>query len=91
MAIGNQSMTYDQEIKMFGMTKEQIKKEYIQSFTSYHNGIEMQLMMILSDAQELMMFDSEEHRHRDRARQMLNVAKYILSEQQISKMKKKVA
>ena len=86
MAIGNQSMTYDQEIKMFGMTKEQIMKEYIQSFTSYHNGIEMQLMMILSDAQHLIEFGQD-----DRARQMLNVAKYILSEQQISKMQKKVA
>jgi len=79
-------MTYDQEIKMFGMTKEQIMKEYIQSFTSYHNGIEMQLMMILSDAQHLIEFGQD-----DRARQMLNVAKYILSEQQISKMQKKVA
>jgi hypothetical protein len=89
MAIGNQSMTYDQEIQMFGMTKEQIKKEYIQSWMSYHTGIEMQVISILSDAQHLMEFGQD-----DRARKLMNVAKYILSEQldsQISKMQKKVA
>ena len=76
----------EQEAIMFGMSKEQILGEYIMSWTSYHAGIEMTVMGILSDAQHLMEFGQH-----DRARKMINIAKYILSQQLDAKMQKKAA
>ena len=76
----------DQEFQMFGMSKGQIEQEYIKSFTTMMSGIEMTVISILSDAQHLMEFGQN-----DRARKLMNVAKYILSEQLDSKMQKKAA
>jgi hypothetical protein len=78
-------MTKQEEI-MFGMSKDQILGEYIMSWTSYHTGIEMTVMGILSDAQHVMEFGQH-----DRARKMINIAKYILSQQLEAKMQKKAA
>jgi len=85
MAIGNQTMT-DQEFQMFGMSKGQIEQEYIKSFTTMMSGIEMTVISILSDAQHLMEFGQN-----DRARKLMNVAKYILSEQLDAKLAAKKA
>lgn len=85
MAIGNQTMT-DQEFQMFGMSKGQIEQEYIKSFTTMMSGIEMTVISILSDAQHLMEFGQH-----DRARKLMNVAKYILSEQLDAKLAAKKA
>jgi hypothetical protein len=62
------------ELKMFGMTAEDIKEEYIESLTGRLCGLEMVVMGILSDCQEMGV---PEH-----VRKQLNVAKFILSEMQ---------
>lgn len=76
----------DQEFQMFGMSKGQIEQEYIKSFTTMMSGIEMTIISILSDAQHLMEFGQH-----DRARKLMNVAKYILSEQLNAKLAAKKA
>lgn len=76
----------DQEFQMFGMSKGQIEQEYIKSFTTMMSGIEMTVISILSDAQHLMEFGQN-----DRARKLMNVAKYILSEQLDAKLAAKKA
>jgi hypothetical protein len=76
-------MTHEEEM-MFGMSKGQIEQEYIKSFTTMMSGIEMTVMSILSDAQHVMEFGQH-----DRARKMMNVAKYILSKELEYKMEKK--
>ena len=76
----------DQEFQMFGMSKGQIEQEYIKSFTTMMSGIEMTVISILSDAQHLMEFGQH-----DRARKLMNVAKYILSEQLNAKLAAKKA
>lgn len=77
----------DQEFQMFGMSEGQIEQEYIKSFMTMMSGIEMTVISILSDAQHLMEFGQQ-----DRARKLMNVAKYILSEQLDAKLAaKKVA
>ena len=79
-------MTHEEEM-MFGMSTGQIEREYIKSFTTMMSGIEMTVISILSDAQHLM-----EYGQHDRARKLMNVAKYILSEQLDAKLEaKKVA
>lgn len=67
----------DQEQQMFGMSREAIRKEYINSFVSASTGLEMTVMGILSDCQEMQTFgvDTKEH-----IRKQLNVAKFILAE-----------
>lgn len=76
-------MTHEEEM-MFGMSKDQIEQEYIKSFTTMMTGIEMTVISILSDAQHVMEFGQH-----DRARKMMNVAKYILSRELEYKMEKK--
>lgn len=63
------------EIKMYGMTSEDIREQYMNSITARLGGLEMVVMSILSDAQELSAMDRPEA-----VRQQLNVAKFILSE-----------
>jgi hypothetical protein len=46
--------------------------------TAKLSGMEMVVMSLLSDAQELLTFDSP--RAKDQARQNMNIAKFILSE-----------
>ena len=62
------------EIKMYGMTEEQIRTQYIESFTAKTAGLEMVIAGILSDCQELSSWSNSN----ERVRQQLNVAKYIL-------------
>ena len=76
-------MTHEEEM-MFGMSKDQIEQEYIKSFTTMMTGIEMTVISILSDAQHVMEFGQH-----DRARKMMNIAKYILSRELEYKTEKK--
>ena len=64
------------EIAMFGMTKEDIREEYMEGLTAKLSGLEMVVAGILSDIQELtaMGYDKEY------IRKQLNVAKFILFE-----------
>lgn len=76
-------MTHEEEM-MFGMSERTIQEEYIYSFATSMSGIEMTVMMILSDAQHVLEFGDA-----DRARKLMNVAKYILSEMLDAKSKNK--
>jgi hypothetical protein len=61
------------ENQMFGMTKDAIREEYMESITAKLSGLEMVVAGILSDCQELTECGQSE-----RVRQQLNVAKFIL-------------
>jgi hypothetical protein len=62
------------EFAVFGMSKEDIKEEYIESLTARLCGLEMVVMGILSDCQEMGVPEG--------VRKQLNIAKFILSEMQ---------
>jgi len=66
-------MTEDQK-RMFGMSKEAIREQYMNSITAKLSGLEMVVASILSDCQE-ELDDGDE-----RIRKRLNVAKFILFE-----------
>ena len=63
------------EIQMFGMTKDAIREEFMESITAKLSGLEMVVAGILSDCQELTAMGRSEN-----VRQQLNVAKFILFE-----------
>ena len=67
-------MQQKREIKMYGMTEQDIRTQYIESITAKFSGLEMVVMGILSDCQELSAMDRTED-----VRKQLNVAKFILS------------
>ena len=64
-----------QELKMYGMTSEEIREQYMESITARFSGLEMVVMGVLSDAQELLAMGNSEM-----ARKQMNIAKFILSE-----------
>lgn len=73
----------------YGMSQEDIKSQYMESFTAKMCGLEMVVMGILSDAQEMLHMknpniaspNTDEH-----IRKQLNVAKFILSEMMEDKL-----
>ena len=68
-------MTTADQVKMFGMTKETIRDEYMNGIIAKFSGMEMVVAGILSDCQELTAMGRSEQ-----VRQQLNVAKFILFE-----------
>ena len=66
------------EQRCYGMSQEDIKRQYMQSITARLSGLEMVAMSVLSDAQELMSFGHAQAT--DQARMNINIAKFILSE-----------
>jgi hypothetical protein len=68
----------DFEQKCYGMSTEDIRVQYVQSFTAQRCGLEMVVMGLLSDAQELQTFGHEQAL--DQSRKNMNIAKFILSE-----------
>ena len=66
------------EKRMFGMSTQAIREQYMQSLTAKLSGLEMVAMSVLSDAQELMTFGHAQAT--DQARKNINIAKFILSE-----------
>ena len=75
----------DFEQKCYGMSTEDIRVQYMQSFTAQRCGLEMVVMGLLSDAQELQTFGIELRTAAhavaiDQSRKNMNIAKYILSE-----------
>ena len=72
-------MTTYSETKMYGMTEQEIRSQYMESLTAKMSGQEMVVMGILSDCQELMGMSSSP-RTVERVRQQMNVAKFILCE-----------
>lgn len=67
------------EIAVYGMTKEEIKEQYMESITAKYSGLEMVVMSILSDCQEMMAMGTGP-RSMEYCRKQMNVAKFILGE-----------
>ena len=71
------------EIQMFGMTKDAIREEFMESITAKFSGLEMVVAGILSDCQELMTMGQSDRirmQNEECVRKQLNVAKFILFE-----------
>ena len=69
------------EKRMYGMSKEAIEEQYMNSLTAEFCGLEMVVAGLLSDTQELMaMGGSEKNPLLEQARKNLNIAKFILFE-----------
>ena len=67
------------ETKCYGMSTEDIREQYMQSFTAKFSGLEMVVMSILSDQQEMLAMGAGPNSV-EYVRKQLNVAKFILSE-----------
>ena len=63
------------ETKCYGISEQQIREEYMNSFTARACGLEMVVMGILSDAQEMLAMGNAEV-----SRKYMNIAKFILCE-----------
>jgi hypothetical protein len=70
----------NKDLQIFGMTRDEIREEYMNSITARFSGLEMVVMGILSDAQELVAMGQQEA-----ARKQMNIAKFILSEMMSAK------
>lgn len=70
-------MTEDQA-RMFGMSTDDIREDYMESLTARLSGLEMVVAGLLSDSQELLNFNGD--KAKDQIRKNLNVAKFILFE-----------
>ena len=78
---GKAIMTQYSETKMYGMTEDQIRSQYMESLTAKLSGLEMVVMGILSDCQEMMAMGTGP-RSVEYVRQHMNIAKFILCEMQ---------
>ena len=81
----------EREQKMFGMSVEDIKTQYMESLTAELTGMEMVVMGVLSDAQEMMAVDKDSTRSAEHARKQLNIAKFILCEMMDARVFKETA
>jgi predicted membrane-bound spermidine synthase len=72
-------MTTYSETKMYGMTEQEIRRQYMESLTAKMSGQEMVVMGILSDCQEMLSMGAGA-RSVEYVRQQMNVAKFILCE-----------
>jgi len=86
---GKAIMTTYSETKMYGMTEQEIRTQYMESLTAKFSGQEMVVMGILSDCQELLGMGAGP-RAVERVRQQMNVAKLILCEMMDAKQKESV-
>ena len=76
---GKAKMTTYSETKMYGMTEQEIRRQYMESLTAKFSGQEMVVMGILSDCQEMLSMGAGA-RSVEYVRQQMNVAKFILCE-----------
>ena len=72
------------ESRCYGITEQEIREQYMQSITARCSGLEMVVMGMLSDCQEMVSYgpyDSDTLANiMESQRQLLNRAKFILSE-----------
>ena len=71
------------EIKMYGMSTEAIREQYINGLAAQYTGLEMVVASILSDCQEMIAMKNPTipaPRTDEYIRQQLNVAKFVLFE-----------
>jgi len=77
-------MTIAQELAMYGMTSAAIRQQYMDSITAKLSGTEMVVASILSDIQHMAAYEHAAEVNskatKERIRQQLNVAKFILFE-----------
>ena len=64
------------EKQCYGMSTQDIRKQYMESLTARLSGLEMVVMGIMSDCQHML----EHGFSKEDIRKLMNVAKYILSE-----------
>jgi hypothetical protein len=78
------------DLTMFGMTKADIRDQYINSISAKLVGVEMVVMGILSDCQEMMARRNPTIPHPnvdEFIRQQLNIAKFLIKEMMLNKPK----
>jgi hypothetical protein len=68
------------EKNAFGMTTEEVRRQYLDSMTMKFSGVEMVVAGILSDCQELLPEDGDMITTADMIRKQLNIAKFCLFE-----------
>jgi len=72
------------ERQCYGITEQEIREQYMQGITARCSGLEMVVMGMLSDCQEMVAYgpyDSDTLANiMESQRQLLNRAKFILSE-----------
>ena len=71
------------EVKMYGMTEQQIRDRYMNSITAKHSGLEMVVAGLMSDCQEMIAMKNPDVASKftdELIRCNLNIAKYILFE-----------
>jgi hypothetical protein len=78
-----------------GMTKEDIRAQYMESITAKFSGLEMVVAGILSDAQEMLAYphaaEVNSTASKESVRKQLNIAKFILFEMLEAKREKEIA
>ena len=67
------------EQNCYGMSQEDIRKQYMESITAKFSGLEIVVMGIMSDCQHMMEMGNGP-RSVEYVRKQMNVAKFILSE-----------
>ena len=78
------------DLNVYGMTKADIRDQYINSISAKLVGVEMAVMGILSDCQEMMARKNptiSSPNVDEFIRQQLNIAKFIISETMTNKQK----
>jgi hypothetical protein len=73
----------EDEKRMFGMSKEDIQEQYMDSITAKFSGLEMVVASILSDCQEMISMKNPSipaPNTDELIRKQLNIAKFILFE-----------
>lgn len=71
------------EKNCYGMTEQEIRRQYMESITAKFSGLEMVVMGVLSDCQEMIAMNNPTIPHprsNEYVRKQLNIAKFILSE-----------
>lgn len=67
------------EIRMYGVTVEQLREDVEDSLTFKFSGATMVAMSLMSDVQELLQYNNNNDYTREVVRQTLNRAKWVLS------------
>ena len=67
------------EQNCYGMSQEDIRKQYMESITAKFSGLEIVVMGIMSDCQHMLEMGTGA-RSVEYVRKQMNVAKFILSE-----------
>ena len=76
-------MSTTNEVKMYGMTEQQIRDQYMNSITAKCSGLEMVVAGIMSDCQEMIAMKNPSIASPnvdEMIRRQMNIAKFILSE-----------